>query len=174
MRCVTLLSALLVSGCLIPPPIEKEGQDGGPNHPPQILWNILTPPQGPLTRAQTAPGAAKKVDIQFVIGVDDPDPQTLHLNIFIDGVKDLYANPIRSEQLPPSSTPKRAFLLDLSGPCDELVNFAVGPHILEAYVSDSGFKTEGEERLPKEGGQAVGVPWLLTCVLPPPSPDGGL
>ena len=113
MRCVPLLAALLVTGCLIPPPLEAEGSDGGPNHPPQILWDIISPPTGPLTRPQTAPGATKKVTVSFVIGVYDPDPQTLHLNIFLYGVKDLYTKPIRSEQAAPTSTGKRAFLIDL-------------------------------------------------------------
>lgn len=175
MRCVTLSMALALAGCLIPPPLEAESSDGGPNHPPQILWETIQPPLGTLTRSQTAPGATKKVSVSFLIIVSDPDPQTLFLNIFLDGVKNKptpYSKPIRSEQAQPTSTGKRAFILDLDGPCDELVNYSIDTYSLEFYVSDTGF-LESEQRLPKPGGQATSIAWRLVCTVPPPSTDGG-
>jgi hypothetical protein len=171
MRCVTVAMALLLSGCLIPPPLEVESSDGGPNHPPKIIWDLLQPPS-PLTMFRTDPGKKKESRL-FNISLYDPDPQTVHLNVFLDGRKDRYAKPVRSDQVPATPSGNRSFILNWEGLCDELVNYATGSFDLEFYISDSGFMTEGEQNVPKPGGQAVPIFWRLVCVLPPPSLDGG-
>jgi len=168
MRTVVVLLLVLAASCLIPPPLEVEGSDGGSNHPPKILLDFLRPPPGDLTVDQTAPGK-KKASEPFTIVVNDPDPQVVYMNAFLDGIKDGYVKPFKTSQAPPQEG-NRSFSFYIDGLCDELVNYLPGRYDLEFYFSDSGFPTEGDQHEPLPGGQMRSILWRLQCVLPAGGP----
>jgi hypothetical protein len=169
-----VLAAALGTGCLIPPPLELEGSDGGLNHRPKIEYDLTTPAvDQPKSIKQTAPGKTP-APVPFIVFLTDPDPQTLFLHVFINGSLRGYKIPIWSDQAPPTATGKRGFTVDFGGICDEPANFELGRHDLEFYFSDSGFLAEGERREPNPGGQVVSILWQLNCDPWAQSLDGGV
>lgn len=165
---LALISLVLVTGgpgCVVPPALTLES-DGGQNTRPRILEANTTPPPGSKTYRQSE-------DPLFTITVVDPDRQVLYGRMFMDRRYDRVFVGGES-QTGPSAQPELAMTFRVNGICGELVQFVLGAHLLEVYISDSGFVSTGPDlRVPLAGGARVNDSWQITC-LEDVKLDGGL
>ncbi len=136
----------MVSGCLVPPPVEQIGSFA--NQPPRIITRSLLPPPNhrPLRMQVSC-----LQDLQFTASVEDPDFDTIYYKIFVDH----WANPgqnarvIRLEAPPDGSA--RSFQFT-----ESIANFteqAEGIHTVELYVADRPFIGDGADT--QNAGRAV-------------------
>jgi hypothetical protein len=154
------VSALAASlcGCVIPADIEPPDESR-----PQFQIQ-LTVPNPSIVQTITQSGGSEVVVSRFNVAVVDPDSPTLRARAFIDGRYDAVL-PDLVDQVVESN---RGNLLEISGMCDEKVDFELGAHTLELYVSDGGFVDTGTDlRLPQPGGQRDNLLWRFVCVAPP-------
>jgi hypothetical protein len=176
-RCV-LLSLVGLAGCFVPPPLELEPDGAVPTSAPVIFGDQVTPKLGDtVTVRQTAPGASTSNKTQFVLKVWDPDSSKLYTRVFIDGdftevVEEKEA--LGCNIVTPKGDKGCFAGHTLAGLCDETVNFALGPHVLEIYISDTEWADNDPEDLRKTpfGAFRDNVWWRVNCIEPVESDAG--
>lgn len=156
-----LLSASAGTGCVIPPPMNKE-VDGGVNRPPTIKWDHVNPPVGPKSFYPT-----QSEDSQiFTIGFRDLDRQPIHVRMFVNGAYEKKI-PISKEKTT-GGEEDGTIQFKVTGVCAvHLKGAAECSHMVEVYISDSGFvdETSGAKdlRTPLVGGLRDSVAWWWKC-----------
>lgn len=158
------------AGCIVPPHLEQES-DAGMNHRPSIITLLTSPPIGPMTWYQSSSGSPLPLSKGFNVAVRDLDRQVIHVRMFLGG-KYNQKLPLSSDRTQGGSVDQAA-IFEVSGLCDNLVDNKIGRHVLELYVSDSGFSDTGTDlRVPVQGGQTDNIFWDLNCIAS--VGDGGL
>ncbi len=161
-----------MGGCIVPPRLEQVN-DGGENRAPRIISESTTPPPGELDIEQTAAGSTPLVISPFTIAIDEPDKQPLTLRVFLNR-KYSKVVPISSDKTTGGEV-LQSKRFNISGLCDHLVDSVLGSHLLELYVSDSGFVDTGTDlREVNAGGMRTNAIWELKCNPPGSQLDGGV
>ena len=164
MLTAAMLSLTADTGCIIPPPLEKE-VDGGVNRPPSVLWDSVVPTIGTYTYPMKDDPTEPQT-VVFNIGFQDLDRQAIHARMFVDG---------RYDEIIPITTNKTqggreedSLLFKVTGLCAVHVKGDTDcVHMVEVYISDGGFipasTTAKDYRLPVPGGLRDSVAWRLHC-----------
>lgn len=180
LRAMAMLSALATGslggvGCVLPEDLHSPQE-----HAPHIVPEHTQPPPGkPFSLPQSATNGARESQT-FTIIVIDPDDQELRTRAFIDGRYDraLALNNDRVDSPPPGILDgRRGYFFDVEALCDDKVNHELGRHVLELYVSDTGFVARGSDlRQPNPGGLRDSLLWVFNCIepLPPALNDGAI
>lgn len=149
------MCALLLSGCVIPPTLEEEPP--APNEPPVIVrgdeGNPILPPPGDVALCPDD-------DLTINIPVRDANlTDTLRMRLFLDTLPEGGTHTADS-----TSDLIRYVNAGVPPPC---ANSAGDSRLLEAIISDRGFKEPtGRETPPDSDALTASVAWLLDC-LPP-------
>lgn len=161
---------LVCTHCVIPPHLEDEFDAGG-NRRPQVRWEVTMPKIGDLILNQSNNPQSPQSKA-FNVGLEDPDSrQPLYVRLFLDGN---YQSYVYDTEVAPKEG-LRGCAFELRGLCDQMVNFVLGRHMLELYVSDETFVTEGEDlRVISFGGQRDNITWQLSCLPRLNIGDGGI
>lgn len=170
---MVLLSAVMTgwvggSACVLPEDLNTPQE-----HAPRILLGqTQPPPRTVLSLHQSAANGSKQVQT-FSTFVIDPDDQDLRARAFIDG---RYERALALNNYEVGEPPRgfidgrRSYFFDIEGLCDDKVNRELGRHVLEIYVSDTGFVGEASDlRVPNTGGLRDSVLWVFNCLEPLPA-----
>lgn len=158
--------ACMLGGCIIPAEIQAPEDSA-----PRILLGLTSPSPLVVQTIRQRATPDRPVVTPFNVAVVDPDPQTLRARLFIDArygqppVGDLGDDAIGPDPGNPDGA--RGYVFSIRDLCDEKVDFELGAHTLELYVSDEGFVDSGPDwRVPRAGGQRDSVLWRLSCIAP--------
>lgn len=162
---VASLCSLLFAGfgCVIPADIEPATSEG-----PWIDVDLTIPdPRDVKSYAQGQTEAVK-----FSVNVGEPNGQLITARVFVDAQYDAPIDPEPNSISPNPDSPNTGvgYVFSLRGLCDELVDYELGRHILELYISDNGFWDQGTDlRVVNPGGFRNNVLWRFNCVEPLPT-----
>lgn len=151
---------LLAGGCVLPPPLDVEGTDGGTDSPPVIVAAT------PSDLAFPGPIVVSSRDIlrQVTLVVSDNDiDDTLYLRFFRDWSDDNPLPPFSFGSLPASGLVGRTGNFFVANWCIDVED--TDAHILEAMVADREFLETGSPpfRALPAGARSSIRAWLLTC-----------
>ena len=170
---MVLLSALATgwvggSACVLPEDLHTPLE-----HAPRfVLGQTQPPPNTVLSLRQSAGSGSKQIQF-FTTVVIDPDDQELRTRAFIDGRYERALALNNDEVGEPSRgfiDGRRSYFVEIEGLCDDKVNRELGRHVLELYVSDTGFVGRASDlRVPNTGGLRDSVLWVFNCLEPLPA-----
>ena len=174
---LALVGVAVMSACVIPQAIEIQDD----NTPPRIDLSNTNPERGtigdPGTDVKQSAGQPRDTT-SFTVAVNDPDDEDIAMRLFVDGD---YATFWAENTVGPTERQPRLGLMQVDGLCDEVVQFELGRHSVEVWVSDAGFVSSGPFlNLPAvtDDGRLGGrdsVTWMVECVFPGQPPgDGGI
>ncbi|MBK8480512.1 MAG: hypothetical protein IPL40_04985 [Proteobacteria bacterium] len=175
---MAMLSALATGsfggvGCILPEDLHSPQE-----HAPRIVPEHTQPPPDQVFSFPQSATSGPRPTQTFSTIVIDPDEQELRTRAFVDGRYDraLALNNDRVDSPPRGILDgRRGYFFDVEGLCDDKVNRELGRHVLELYVSDSGFVGRGSDlRQPNAGGLRDSLLWVFNCIepLPPALEDG--